>query len=176
MNDAVANAVTLPGLEARQDAVELIYDGCLALNAEDWAGFLALCEPQGFRYRITNYSPEILRTQCWMDRDFKGLKSVIDLLPKHNTDHSPLTRHAIVYKVTVDPASGELRARSQLAIYRTELDGANSHFDSGSTRLWAIGRYEDRIRPAREGQGARLLERNVVLETRQIGTGSHLPL
>jgi methanesulfonate monooxygenase subunit beta len=175
MNDRVAaTAVKLPDLETRQQAEELIYDACMALNAEDWAAFLGLCEPQGFRYRITNYSPEILRMQCWMDRDFKGLKSIIDLLPRHNTDHSPLTRHATVYKVVMDAANGELRVRTQLAIYRTELDGANSHFDSGRTQLWAIGRYEDRIRVGPEG--ARLLERTVVLDTRQIGTGSHLPL
>ena len=159
----------------KERVIELIYDGCMAMNAEDWAGFLALCEPEGFRYRITNYSPEILRTQCWMDRDFKGLKSVLDLLPRHNTDHSPLTRHATVYKVREDTASGEVRAHTQLAIYRTELDGSNSHFDSGKTALWAIGRYEDRIRVNGDGV-ARLLERNVVLDTRQIDIGSHLPL
>jgi methanesulfonate monooxygenase small subunit len=176
MNDrAAASAMKLPDVETRQRVVEMIYDGCMALNAERWPDFLALCEPQGFRYRITNYSPEILRTQCWMDRDFKGLKSVIELLPKHNTDHSPLTRHAIVYKVLVDATSGEVHAHTQLAIYRTELDGSNSHFDSGRTALWAIGRYEDRIRADGDG-GARLLERNVVLDTRQIDIGSHLPL
>ena len=158
----------------KESVVELIYDGCMAMNAEDWAGFLQLCEPEGFRYRITNYSPEILRTQCWMDRDFKGLKSVLDLLPKHNTDHSPLTRHATVYKVVPEGNAGEVRAHTQLAIYRTELDGSNSHFDSGKTALWAIGRYEDRIRVG--AGGARLLERNVVLGTRQIDIGSHLPL
>ena len=174
MNDRAAGPETkLPDLETRQRAEELIYDACLALNAEDWAAFLQLCEPQGFRYRITNYSPEIRRTQCWMDRDFKGLKSIIDLLPKHNSDHSPMTRHATVYKVLVDPANGEVHARTQLAIYRTELDGSNSHFDSGKTQLWAIGRYEDRIRVGAE---VRLLERNVVLDTRQIEIGSHLPL
>lgn len=174
MNDRAPEAAAkLRDPETRQHVLELVYDGCMALNAEDWAAFLALCEPRGFRYRITNYSPEIRRTQCWMDRDFKGLKSIIDLLPKHNSDHSPLTRHATVYKVLAD-AAGEIRATTQLAIYRTELDGSNSHFDSGSTRLWAIGRYEDRVRVGPEG--ARLLERNVVLDTRQIGIGSHLPL
>ncbi|HYC36036.1 MAG TPA: nuclear transport factor 2 family protein [Usitatibacter sp.] len=158
----------------KESVTELIYDGCMAMNAQDWQAFLALCEPEGFRYRITNYSPEILRTQCWMDRDFKGLKSIIELLPRHNTDHSPLTRHATVYKVRQDAQTGEVRAHTQLAIYRTELDGSNSHFDSGKTALWAIGRYEDRIRVG-DG-GARLLERNVVLDTRQIDIGSHLPL
>lgn len=175
MNDRPTEAtMKLPDLESRQQVVELIYDGCMALNAEDWAAFLELCEPQGFRYRITNYSPEIRRTQCWMDRDFKGLKSVVELLPRHNSDHSPMTRHATVYKVLVDPVGGEVHARTQLAVYRTELDGSNSHFDSGRTRLWAIGRYEDRIRIV--AGGARLLERNVVLDTRQIEIGSHLPL
>lgn len=162
--------------EIRELAAELVYESCMALNAEDWKRFLAMCDPRAFRYRITNYSPEIRREQCWMDRDFKGLQSMVELLPKHNSDHSPLTRHATVYKVASDEASGEVHATTQLAVYRTQLDGMNSHFESGRTQLFAIGRYEDRIRLASDGEPTRLIARTVVLETRQIDIGSHLPL
>jgi len=157
----------------RQLVEEVVYESCLALNAEDWNAFLALCDRDAFRYRIVNYSPEIRREQCWMDRDWKGLKTLLDLLPRHNSDHSPLTRHATVYKTSVDPACGALDVVTQVAIYRTELDGGNSHFDSGRTTLFAVGKYEDRMRI--EESGSRLLRRTVRLDTRQIGIGSHVP-
>ena len=175
MNDRTDAQLEIPGEEVRQQISALIYESCMALNAEHWHAFLALCDTESFRYRITNYSPEIRREQCWMDRDFAGLKSLIELLPKHNSDHSPLTRHGTVYRIGRDPASGDVLATTQVAIYRTQLDGCNSHFESGQTHLFAIGRYEDRIRPARQGNAARLLSRNVVLDTRQIDIGSHVP-
>jgi methanesulfonate monooxygenase small subunit len=166
--------MTLPDLRTRQLVEEVIYESCLSLNAQDWSAFLDLCDRETFRYRIVNHSPEIRREQCWMDRDWKGLKSLLDLLPRHNSDHSPLTRHATVYKVTVDPAAGEAGATTLLTVYRTELDGGNSHFESGQTSLFAVGKYEDRIRIGAEG-GAKLLRRTVRLDTRQIGLGSHVP-
>ncbi len=163
-------------LELRLRISDTIYETAMALNAQHWATFLAACEPECFRYRITNYSPEIRREQCWMDRDFKGLKSMIDLLPRHNSDNSPLTRHVVVYKVGTDEATGDIHATSQVAIYHTQLDGMNSHFESGRTRLFAIGRYEDRLRGPAAGGRPRLIARTVVLDTRQIDIGSHLPL
>lgn len=159
--------------ESRQRVDELIYETCLTLNAEDWNGYLALCDPDGFRYRIVNFSPEIRREQCWMDRDWKGIKSIFDLLPKHNSDHSPLTRHATVYKVVYDRQAGEATATTVLTVYRTQLDGVNSHFESGQTSLFAVGKYEDRIRVGANGDPARLLRRTVRLDTRQIDIGSH---
>jgi hypothetical protein len=152
----------------------LVYESCLALNAEDWKAFLGCCDREAFRYRIVNYSPEIRREQCWMDRDWKGMKSLLDLLPRHNSDHSPLTRHATVYRVVLDEEAKEADATTLVTIYRTELDGGNSHFESGQTSLFAVGKYEDRVRLDGEG-GAKLLRRTVRLDTRQIGMGSHVP-
>ncbi|TXF09810.1 methanesulfonate monooxygenase [Pelomicrobium methylotrophicum] len=162
-------------LDQLQQVHELVYESCLRLNAEDWKGYLDLCDPDSFRYRIVNYSPEIRREQCWMDRDFKGLKALFDLLPKHNSDHSPLTRHATVYKVTFDESAGEASAITLLSIYRTQLDGVNSHFESGQTSLFAVGKYEDRIRLGNGTGPARLLGRTVRLDTRQLDIGSHYP-
>ena len=176
MNTVAADTVLREcSLEMRLQVSDMIYETCMALNAENWKVFLEACDPHAFRYRITNYSPEIRREQCWMDRDFKGLKAMIDILPRHNSDHSPLTRHTTVYKVVADEASGEMRATSQVAIYRTQLDGMNSHFESGRTELFAVGRYEDRVKLP-DGGRPRLVARTVVLDTRQIDIGSHLPL
>jgi methanesulfonate monooxygenase small subunit len=159
----------------RQVIDSIVYDSCLAMNANDWNGFLKLCDPEDFRYRITNYSPEILKDQTWMDRDWAGMKSLFDLLPKHNTNNAPLTRHATVYRAEKDAEDGTIRVQTQFALYRTELDGLNSHLNSGRTSLFAVGKYEDRIRIGADGTSARLVSRNVRLDTRQIDVGSHIP-
>lgn len=159
---------------AVQQVHELIYESCLALNAEKWNDYLALCDESKFNYTIVNYSPEIRREQCWMDRDYKGLKSIFDLLPKHNSDRSQLTRHATVYKVDYDLERKQARALTLVTIYRTQLDGINSHFESGATSLFAVGRYIDVI--GLEVGEARLVKRVVELDTRQVDIGSHYPL
>ncbi|TMS58872.1 methanesulfonate monooxygenase [Imbroritus primus] len=159
----------------RQVIDSIVYESCLAMNANDWAGFLALCEPESFRYRITNYSPEIQKDQTWMDRDWKGLKSLFDLLPRHNTNNAPLMRHATVYRAEHEADGDTVRVQTLFSLYRTELDGLNSHIVSGRTSLFAVGKYDDRIRLAADGESGRLVSRNVRLETRQIDVGSHIP-
>ena len=160
--------------QLKERVADAVYASSLALNDEDWDGFLSFCDADNFRYRITNYSPEIRKEQCWMERDWKGLKTLFDLLPKHNTNHSPLTRHATVYSVAKDNGSNHIAAISLLTIYRTQLDAMNSHFESGQTILFAVGKYEDRFCLDENGV-ARLVERNVKLDTRQIDVGSHIP-
>jgi hypothetical protein len=54
-----------------------------------------------------------------------------------------------------------------LQLFRTKQDG-------GETSLYGIGRYHDEI--ALEGGIPRLLSREVRMTTRQLGTGSQIPL
>ena len=70
-------------------------------------------------------------------------------LPKHNSDHSPLARHAVVY--TVEPAADGKSAAvvSALQVYKTTLDG-------GATELFAIGRYLDTV--SLDGDAPKLAE------------------
>lgn len=158
---------------ARAAATAVVYESCLALNESRWQEFLALCDPEVFRYRITNYSPEIRRVQCWMDQSVQNLAKLFQLLPKHNSDRAQLTRHATVYRVA-SAADGLLEASTQLAVYRTEWDAGDSHIESGATSLFVIGRYVDRLR-LREAD-ALLVQRTVELDTRQVGIGSHFML
>lgn len=149
-----------------QAAQRLIYESCLLLNAEQWDDYLKLCDSSRFRYRITNYSPEMRKEQCWMDRDYAGLKHLIDLLPKHNSDRSQLTRHAVVYKMGYDEKQGNastVSAVTSVTLYRTQLDGIHCHFESG--------RYLDSI--SLEGPEPKLVSRTVRLDTRQLDIGSH---
>ena len=147
--------------EQRQAIEELVYRSCLALDARDYKMFLDLCDAD-FRYSITTHSPEIRRDMVWLDHDRKGMETLFTNLPKHNSDHSPITRHATVY--TVDANGSEAHVVSALQVFRTQLDG-------GATELFAVGRLHDTIRlPA-----VKLARRVVKLETRLLGYGYHIP-
>ena len=149
--------------EQRQAIEELVYRSCLALDARDFKGFLDLCEKE-FRYTITTYSPEVRKDMVWLDHDRKGMETLFANLPKHNSDHSPITRHATVY--TVETGDGEAQAVSALQVFRTQLDG-------GATELFAVGRFHDTVKL--NGGTPKLARRMVRLETRLLGYGYHIP-
>lgn len=149
--------------EQRQAIEELIYRSCLALDRQDFRAFLDLCE-QEFRYSITTYSPETRREMVWLDHDRKGMETLFANLPRHNSDHSPLTRHATVY--TVELADSVATVVSALQVFRTQLDG-------GATELFAVGRFHDSVRL--NGAAPKLAQRVVKLDTRLLGYGYHVP-
>lgn len=151
----------------------MIYKSCLLMNEEAWSEFMQLCDPQAFRYCVVNYSPEMRREQCWADRDYKSMMSCFKFMPKHNSDHSKFTRQATLYTLDFDHQKNEARAVSGLSIYKTQLDGTNSHRESGMTSIYAVGTYEDVIRLADEQP--KFLARTVRLDTRQLDVGSHKP-
>jgi methanesulfonate monooxygenase subunit beta len=150
--------------EQRQAVEELVYRSCLALDARDYKAFLALCDEE-FRYTISTYSPEIRREMVWLDHDRKGMEALFTNLPRHNSDHSPLTRHATVYTVDLD-SSKDASVVSALQVFKTQLDG-------GATELFAVGRFHDTVKL--EGASAKLKKRLVRLETRLLGYGYHIP-
>lgn len=144
----------------------LIYRSCLRLDEGDFPGWLDLCAPE-FRYTITAYSPEIRKEMTWLDHDRDGMEGLFKMLPKHNSDHSPLTRHASVYVVDLDEEGNEATAITSVVVYRTAMDG-------GATDLFAVGKYFDTV--SLEGEVPLLAGRNVRLDTRELGIGSHFPL
>jgi methanesulfonate monooxygenase small subunit len=149
--------------EQRQAIEELVYRSCLALDAKDFKAFLELCD-QDFRYTISTYSPEIRREMVWLDHDRKGMETLFTNLPRHNSDHSPLTRHATVYTVDVNGSNAEVV--SALQVFKTQLDG-------GATELFAVGRFHDTVKL--DGGTPKLARRLVRLETRLLGYGYHIP-
>lgn len=152
-------------MNLRPDIDQVIYRSCLMLDAKNFAGYLDLCDPE-FRYTVTAYSPEIRKEMVWLEHDKEGLKTLFTNLPKHNSDHSLLTRHATVYTVDYDEAKREANVISALQVFRTLLDG-------GATELLAVGKLHDTVRM--DGDGAKLLKRNVHLDTRVLGIGYHIP-
>jgi methanesulfonate monooxygenase subunit beta len=149
--------------EQRRAVEELVYRSCLALDAKDYKAFLALCD-EDFRYTISTYSPEIRKEMVWLDHDRKGMETLFTNLPRHNSDHSPLTRHATVYTIEEKPGGAEVV--SALQVFKTELDG-------GATQLFAVGRFHDTVKL--DSAGPRLARRVVRLDTRLLGYGYHIP-
>lgn len=150
-------------LSPREAVERAVYGSCLRLDDKDFKGFLALCDAT-FRYAIRAYSPEIRKEMTWLEHDKKGIELLFNNLPRHNSDHSPITRHVTVYTIDVD--GDEATAISALQVYKTAIDG-------GATELFAVGKYVDRLKLGPEG--ARLLERTVKLDTRMLGIGYHVP-
>jgi methanesulfonate monooxygenase small subunit len=102
----------------------------------------------------------------WLDHDKKGMDTLLTNLPRHNSDHSPITRHATVYTVEVDETKGEAAVVSALQVFRTQLDG-------GASELFAVGRLHDTVKL--DGSQPKLSRRVVRLDTRLLGYGYHVP-
>jgi methanesulfonate monooxygenase small subunit len=147
----------------RSQIEELVYRSCLALDDRDFKGFLALCDA-AFRYKVTVYSPEIRKEMVWLDHDRAGMELLFTNLPRHNSDHAPLVRHATVYTVKMNGTSAEVV--SALQVFRTQLDG-------GATELFGVARLLDTVKL--DGGTPKLASRVVRMETRQLGFGSHIP-
>lgn len=153
-------------MESRQAITELIYRSTMALDARDFNGFLSLCDP-GFSYAITTYSPEIRKDMTWLEHDHAGMKTLFANLPKHNSDQSLLTRHVTVYLTELLVAGETVKVTSGLQVFRTTQDG-------GTTELFAVGKMIDVVQIG--GETPLLQKRNVRLDTRMLGFGTHLPL
>jgi methanesulfonate monooxygenase small subunit len=152
-------------VDPEKAATDLVYRSCLLLDEKKFNEFLDLCADD-FTYTITAYSPETRADMTWMDEDKTSMRRMLDVLPKHNSDHSPLSRHATVYRVDYDDKKKRASVVSALQVFKTALDG-------GATQLFAVAKLYDTI--SLNGKGARLVSRNVRLDTRMLGIGSHLP-
>ncbi len=149
-----------------------IYRACLLLDDEKWNDWLDLCD-DSFQYAVTAWSPEIRSDMIYLSGDRAHMKSLTDMLPKHNTDNSPLRRHTTVYTVDEND-DGTVTAVSSLAVYQNMLNGINSHIDAGESHLFLIGRYVDKLKV--ENGEAKFIDREVKLDTRRLDKGSHWPI
>jgi methanesulfonate monooxygenase small subunit len=149
----------------RTAASELVYRTCLALDANDFERYLALCTLD-FRYTVKAHSPEIRRDMVWLDHDRAGMEALFRTLPRHRSDPASLSRHATVYTVDFDPEGARATVVTGLLVFRTAPDG-------GGTSLFAVGKLHDAVE-VQEGR-ALLARRTVILETRELGIGTHIP-
>ncbi|HMJ16664.1 MAG TPA: nuclear transport factor 2 family protein [Polyangiaceae bacterium] len=155
--------------ELRAGVADVVYTSTLHLDENDFEAWLEHTAPQ-FRYRIQAFSPDIRKNMTWLDHDRAGLSALIELLPRHHVDNAQWLRHVVLYSVIAE-AADRVRAVSSLAIFHTVVDVGDAHLEGGSSRVFAVGRYRDRLELKHERW--LLTERTVELETRQLGIGSH---
>jgi len=161
------------GGEVANTVRDTIYRATLLLDDQKWDQWLELCD-DSFHYAIKSFSPEINRDMIYLQGTRKELATMVKLLPKHNTDHSPLKRHTTVYTVDVDESAQTASAISSFVVYQNMLDGVNSHIDAGESRLFLVGRYIDTFKL--ENGKPRFVKREVRLENRRLDKGSHWPI
>jgi len=159
--------MTTNGTEMVKDA---IYQACLNLDEKKWDEWLGQCN-DGFKYSVTAYSPEIGKEMKYLFLDCKELREYFDLLPKHNTDHSPLRRHATVYSVNVDNEKKTAEAVTSFLITQEMFDGVNAPLDTGENHLFVVGKYFDKFDI--ENGRAVFTEREARIHTRRLDKGSH---
>ena len=160
-------------LDASARVRDTIYRATILLDRQRWDEWLTLCDER-FEYAIKSWSPEINYDVTYLQLDRNGLANLIKLLPKHNTDHSALTRHTTVYTVDVSDDARSAKAVSSVVVYQNMLDGINSHVDAGESRLFLVGKYLDTFTV--ENGKASFLSREVRLENRRLDKGSHWPI
>ena len=144
---------------------DLVYRSCFLLDELDFVGYLDLCAPS-FKYKVTAYSPELRKDMTWQEVDKEEMKKHLELVPKHVRDNSNLSRFPTVYTISYSDDGKRATAISGLQIFKTKRDG-------GETKLFGIGRIHDEIEL--EAGKPRLVNREVRMETRQLGTGSQIP-
>jgi methanesulfonate monooxygenase subunit beta len=158
---------------SKQEVTDIIYKASLYLDECRWSDWLDLCDGN-FHYSIQAFSPEINKNMIYLDGNFEQMKSMTEMLPKHNTDNSPLSRHTVVYTVDVNEKEKIAKAVSSFAVYQTQLDGINSHVLAGESNLFMVGKYRDKF--SLNDDGPLFLERNTHLDTRRLDKGSHWPI
>ena len=144
----------------------LVRRSCLLLDEERFDDYLDLCTSD-FRYAIKTYSTEIRRDMTWLSTTREQLADLFAGLSEHVRSSDVLHRQAAIEDLEI--VGGEASARAAVTVHRTDVHGR--------TRLFAVGRYHDRVRI--DGNRPLLRERTVHLQTRLFDNeagGSHLPL
>lgn len=148
----------------KDEVIDLIYSSCALLDEERFDEWLKLCAHE-FSYLITTYSDELGRHMTWMNQDKSGMAHVFENVRNHERYTGRLRRHVTMLRVTTDEAK-RASVQSAVAVYHTESNGVS--------QLYAIGSYHDEVKNI-EGQ-LLLVKREVVLDTRRLAFGSHVPV
>jgi methanesulfonate monooxygenase small subunit len=165
--------IVIDATEAITRVRDTIYRATIYLDDQRWNDWLDLCSEE-FHYSIKSFSPEINMDMTYLQGNINEMSALIKLLPKHNTDHSPLRRHTSIYTVDVDPDGRSAKAISSFVVYQNLLDGEDSHIDSGESRLFLVGKYYDTL--SLTGDVPRFLKREVRIDQRRLDKGSHWPI
>ncbi len=142
---------------------QLIGAAALALDAEAFDDFLALCTAD-FHYQIRVSSPELGKDMIWLEQSREELEKLFAALPEHITRSGRLTRQVCV--ANTSEQADTLHVTSTFSVFHTDTNGRSA--------LIAVGRYLDVV--VEDHNVLRLSRREVHLDTRDLGIGSHVPL
>jgi methanesulfonate monooxygenase small subunit len=148
-------------LESAKDLVSL---SCLFLDEEKFDRYLELFSSES-RYTIRTYSPDLRKDISLLDLDRAELGVLFKNLPKHVRLPGRFLRLANGTLVE-GKSEQQLSIMTSVLITHTDLEGVS--------RVFAAGRYRDKV--VMEDGKPRLSEREVRVDTRQFGPGSHIPL
>lgn len=147
-----------------EDAKRLVALSCLLLDEEKFDDYLALYA-DGSRYAIRAYSPDLCKDLSLLDLDRPELATLFSNLRKHVRLPGRFLRLANSSLAEADGGDA-VSLTTTVLVTHTDLEGVS--------RVFAAGRYFDKIE-VRNGK-ALIKEREVRLDTRQFGPGSHIPL
>jgi 3-phenylpropionate/cinnamic acid dioxygenase small subunit len=147
-----------------EHAKQLVALSCLLLDEEKFADYLALFA-EGSRYSIRAYSPDLRKDLSLLDLERAELETLLKNLRKHVRLPGRFLRLAAP---TLEHSNGGeiVSLTTTVLVTHTDLEGIS--------RVFAAGRYVDKIE-VKNGR-ALIREREVRVDTRQFGTGSHIPL
>ena len=111
--------------ETKEKIKELIYNTCIHLDDHQWEAWHDDCT-DNYNYAIRAYSQEIQADMKYHGGDKEYMESITSMLPKHNSDQSPLKRHCVVYRIEIAEDGMSATAITSLVVYQTQLDGINS--------------------------------------------------
>ena len=143
----------------------LIHRSCLLLDDGDWDTFLDQCTTD-FTYRITAFSPELRKDMVWLEQDRAGMTDLFGNLENHVTLQGRFLRHPNVALIDRDEQNEAATVTTTFFVIYTGLDGVSEMF--------AAGRYNDAI--IWSGDRPLLRTREVRLDTRDLGGGTHFPI
>ena len=143
---------------------DLIYDSCAHLDEERFDDYIALCAPE-FTYRVTAYSEELRKPMEWMFQTRDDLLELLKAVETHEVAIAHMRRVASMIRIGA-AANGVVPVHSTVTVYHTWYDG--------DTRLFAVGTYKDQVTIG--GDTPLLASREVVLDTRRLASGSHIPI
>tara|TARA_B100001245_G_C22781993_1_gene377558 strand:- start:57 stop:512 length:456 start_codon:yes stop_codon:yes gene_type:complete len=142
---------------------KLVNQSCLYLDDADWPNYLGLYTTE-FTYRIVCYSPELRKDMVWMEQDRKGMTNLVNNLENHITRQGRFMHQVQI--AAINPQGAFSETISPFLVVYTDLEGV--------TTIFAAGRYIDVIDTT--SNKPLISNRKVVLDTRDLGSGSHFPI
>ena len=150
---------------SQQQVIDLVFRSCLLLDEEKFDDYIGLFASD-CNYRITTYSPDLRKEQTWLDLNHSELQSLLKNLEYHVRLPGRLMRHPGGPFIGSRVGMSEVFVSTSILVIHTDLEGNSS--------IFAAGKYQDLL--AETSEGLRFQEREVRLDTRQFGPGSHVPL